>query len=413
MNYIYEEINPQAVDKADIAVFIPSLNEAATIGLPVSKISSGVRTHYPQHSAVIVNCDNHSQDGTKEAFFAADCDVPKIYISTPPTVTGKGANLINAFQKAAQLQAKAVVIIDANLSSIKTGWIKSLVEPIITAQAEFVTPLYLRHPFDAPVSRTLAYPIMRAMFGRRVLQPIGVDRAFSPRINEVFLSYGGFELEDKGYSLDLTMLALAAINQATICQSFMAHPRVSAPRLNPISPAPDMNQQFTQVTTAIFELMLKTDKHWLSVTRSKPTILAGLDLPPQNLPPQVALNSENLWHEFIHMGQTAKPFWQKMFDNGLYTRLLAHLEASPHTLSLTAEDWCQAIYSALVFYKNNPPERPMAVSALTPLLSAKSLTLYNMAQNINEQQYNSLQEADAFVFDAEKKPFMARWKGDS
>jgi hypothetical protein len=45
-------------------------------------------------------------------------ETPKIYLSTAPGVRGKGNNLRNLFKKALELQARAIMVVDADLKSI-------------------------------------------------------------------------------------------------------------------------------------------------------------------------------------------------------------------------------------------------------------------------------------------------------
>ena len=76
-------------------------------------------------------------------------ETPKIYISTEEGVTGKGNNLRNLFEKALELEAKAVLVIDADLKSISPMWIRNLAEPIFE-DYDYVSPLYIRHKYTLP-----------------------------------------------------------------------------------------------------------------------------------------------------------------------------------------------------------------------------------------------------------------------
>ncbi len=104
--------------------------------------------------------------------------VPKIYISTAPGVKGKGNNFKNLFEAAVELNAKAVVVVDADLKSITTGWIKYLAEPLL-GRFDYVAPIYARHKYDGSITNHIAYPMLRAFYGLRVRQPIGGDFGFS------------------------------------------------------------------------------------------------------------------------------------------------------------------------------------------------------------------------------------------
>ena len=98
-------------------------------------------------------------------------------MSTPPGVRGKGNNFQNLFRKVVELGAEAVVVVDADLKSITPQWIKHLGEPLFN-EFGYVAPLYVRHKYDGTITNSIAYPLTRALYGRRVRQPIGGDFGF-------------------------------------------------------------------------------------------------------------------------------------------------------------------------------------------------------------------------------------------
>ena len=84
--------NPQKIEEAEIVVGIPSYNESKTIGFVVEQISSGLEKYFPNKKCVIINLDNNSKDGTRDAFFQVESNIPRIYVSTPNGLKGKGYN---------------------------------------------------------------------------------------------------------------------------------------------------------------------------------------------------------------------------------------------------------------------------------------------------------------------------------
>jgi len=131
--------NPDHVTSAEIVVGIPSYNEADSIAVPVDMASQGLLKHFSDYSSVIINVDNHSSDGTQEAFLNTPTKIPKIYVSTPEEVKGKGHNLRNLFEVAAELKAKAIVTVDADLKSMTPSWIQHLAEPLFDGY-DYVIP---------------------------------------------------------------------------------------------------------------------------------------------------------------------------------------------------------------------------------------------------------------------------------
>ncbi len=86
---IHMEENPQNVTTTDLVVAIPTFNEAASIGRVVEIVGQGLKEYFRQ-AAVVINCDNHSLDGTRDAFFQADTSIPRIYLSTDRPGAARG-----------------------------------------------------------------------------------------------------------------------------------------------------------------------------------------------------------------------------------------------------------------------------------------------------------------------------------
>lgn len=405
---IHELVNPQGVTRADIAVFIPSYEEAETIGLPVRKVSMGLKKFYPHLNSVIVNCDNNSRDKTKEAFFAAECDVPRIYASTAPGVRGKGANLVNAFNLAARLSAQAVALVDANITSIKSTWIQSLLAPILEGGCQYVIPIYVRHRYDAPLTRGLVYPMTRCLYGRRVFQPISIEHAFSGQVNEVFRARQ-WETDDRGYKADLEMLAAVAENRIPICQTIMGHPRVTT--LGKLDH--DLSKAFTYTTRALFDLMIRTLGLWPGVKRSRPTILYGADTPQQVSPPMVVVDRDYLQQSFIDLGRKYRPVWREIFSPELEADLGRALEAAEQgeVKGLDVHIWRRAIWEASAVYQQLPADRrEEAAASLCPMFFGKGLNVQLWSENMSGPQYRANLDDEAMAFEAAKGELSALWK---
>ncbi|MDR2945244.1 MAG: glycosyltransferase [Candidatus Adiutrix sp.] len=410
---IFREENPDGVTAADIVVVVPSYKEAPHIGLPVKKASLGLTKHYPQLRSVIINCDNCSDDGTEAAFFNAESEVPRIYVSSPPGVRGKGANLVNAFRKAAALSPRAVLMLDANLLSVKTTWIPRLADPILNGTAEYVSPIYVRHKYDGPISRGLATPLLRALFGRRVLQPIHVDHAFSGRLNEIYLN-SDWDLDDRGYKSDMFMLATAIMNNAPVCQSFLAYPRTTTLKKLDY----DLSRSFSHVAGALFRLMLETDNFWTNLSRTRPTIMACGDDEPQMPPPQVELQPEALTETFLASGRAQQGRWAEFMPPDLCEFLESQLTlaANGGMPVIPMYWWRAAVFEAALAFKRagSAPEpearRDAVTAALAPLFVLRMLTVYTDSTQMTERQYNALLEDEALSFENGKKELTERWK---
>ncbi|MCK4297027.1 MAG: glycosyl transferase, partial [Candidatus Marinimicrobia bacterium] len=174
------ENNPHNVTSAEIVVGLASYQEADSIAYPTQQLSRGLKKYYRDKTSVIINCDNHSPDGTEEVFLGTVTEVPKIYITTPPGILGKGYNFENIFRKMLELDAEVLVCVDADLMSITPEWVKYFIDPILN-DYDFVNPLYSRHKYDGTITNNICYPLIYGLFCHNVRQPIGGDFSMSER----------------------------------------------------------------------------------------------------------------------------------------------------------------------------------------------------------------------------------------
>jgi hypothetical protein len=265
------------IRRADLVIGVPSFKEADNIGYVVSQCDEGAREYFPEHRAVIVNVDNSSPDGTREAFISAGSMIPQIYITTPVGIRGKGNNFYNLFQAARILDAKAIVAVDADLESITPRWVHNLASPVLEHGCDYVAPLYSRNEYDGTITNHLCYPLIYGILGTDLRQPIGGDFGFSGLfVRRVLEESWGESTREYGIDIFLTLQALLGrfcVGQTTL--GAKVH-KPSAPKLGPM---------FTQVVTTLFTHLIRSRDQWATrgnSTRAK--VFDGIELTkPQGL----------------------------------------------------------------------------------------------------------------------------------
>ena len=270
------------IREADIVIGIPSYNNMRTIGHVVRAAQAGVAKYFPQFNAVIVNSDGGSSDGTREAVLSASVDYSRLLIvSTPMTgvhrlsfpyhgTPGKGSAFRLVFNMARLLRAKACAVVDADLRSITPEWIDLLIRPVLHAEYDFVAPYYHRHKYDGTITNSIVYPLTRALYGRRIRQPIGGDFGLSGRIIEHYLSRRDWEADVARYGIDIWMTTIAVAENFKTCQSFLGAKLHDAK-----DPGADLSAMLQQVVGSVFSLMCEYEHRWANVQGSSPVDLYG------------------------------------------------------------------------------------------------------------------------------------------
>jgi len=262
------EVNRRGVTEAQIAVVIPSYEEADSIAYPTKVVSEGLKKYFPDRKCVIINADNASPDGTEGVFLGTETEVPKIYITTPENTPGKGWNFANAFRKIHALGAEAIACVDADLLSITPEWMQYMLTPVLEQGYDYLTPLYSRHKYDGTITNNICYPLIYGIFGRDIRQPIGGDFALSGRLARHLVSVPWHRTTHQ-YGIDIFMTMNALLGDFKIAQVGLGSKvhKPSAPKLGPM---------FLQVVSTALLTVAGSFKRWKSVTSIAKAPVFGL-----------------------------------------------------------------------------------------------------------------------------------------
>lgn len=157
------------VEKEKIYVCLPSYNEARNIRNITKKINKSLNYLKNKYECVIVNADNNSEDGTNKIFCETKTKVKKISIIDKRI--GKGINIINFIELCKKDNVKYAIMIDSDTKSFKKTWIKKIIK-LLENKNDFVIPLYKRTKFEGNVTNHFIVPLLYALYGVKIRQPI-------------------------------------------------------------------------------------------------------------------------------------------------------------------------------------------------------------------------------------------------
>ncbi len=399
------EINPDGVKNAELIVCIPSYNEADSIAFPITQADQGLSKYFRDKKAVIINCDNNSPDGTRDVFLDTPTRAPKIYLSTPPGVKGKGNNFKNLFQKVLDLHAKAVVVVDADLKSITPEWIKHLGEPLYNGFS-YVAPLYIRHKYDGTITNGIAYPMTRALYGRRVRQPIGGDFGFSAKLAKVYLESDTWNEAVANFGIDIWMTTLAIANKARICQSFMGRPKIHRTK----DPGAHLGPMFRQVVGTIFTLMTHFTEKWMKVKYSRPTAIYGFGLGETEMPPKVEVDTQNLLNKFHAGFDEYLDLWREILSSDVFNKLMEIRSLKENEFNFPTDLWARLLFDVAISYRDQVADTDLMMDSLIPLYFGKTLSFVRKTKRMSIKQAEETIEEDCMTFEMTKPYLIRRWK---
>jgi glycosyltransferase involved in cell wall biosynthesis len=398
------EDNPGGISKAEIVVGIPSRNEASSISFPTEQADKGLTKYYGERPAVIINCDNHSEDNTRQAFMDTPTKTPKIYLSTADGIKGKGNNLKNLFAKVIELSAKAVIVVDADLKSITPLWIRDLGNPLFD-NYDYVAPLYVRHKYDGTLTTNIAYPLTRSLYGRRVRQPINGDYGFSGNLAEIYMKSEIWSEAAANFGIDIWMATLAMRRRVSVIQSFMGKPKIHKTK----DPITGMVNIIRDVVETIFQLMVRFDSFWKDVKWSRPTAVYGMSLGDPQLPPSVEFDVKILSDHFLSGLDAHNDIYKIVLDQQNINKLEEVAELPAAGFEFPTGLWAKVVYDFAIAYKRSLLPTEQLIDVFLPLFYGKTWSFVLETQPMNTQQVEEFIEDQCLQFEKTKPYLVERW----
>jgi glycosyltransferase involved in cell wall biosynthesis len=347
----------KALKEVDVLVGIPSYNNARTIPHVVKAVNAGLAKYFPDAKCVLVNSDGGSTDGTTDLVNKTEVgnldmilvDHPVYLVNKIVTpyhgIPGKGSAFRTIFRIARELNAKACCVVDSDLRSITPEWIELLLDPVLDKDFDYVAPLYSRHKFDGTITNSIVYPMTRAMYGKRIRQPIGGEFGFSGQLAAHYLTKDVWESDVARYGIDIWMTTTAIGDGFNVCQSYLGAKIHDAK-----DPGADLTAMYIQVVSSLFTFLEAYYKIWRVIKESETIPTFGFTF-EVGLEP-VNVNIERMINAFQLGIDSLIPFLEKILAKEELSALqdLAKNEAKHFNFSDAL--WVKIVYRyALAFHK--------------------------------------------------------------
>jgi hypothetical protein len=393
------------IRQADMLVGIPSYNNADTIGHVIETVSEGLARHFPDLKAVIVNSDGSPDDATRRAALEAPVlpGISKI-VTAYEGPSGKGSAFHTIFEVADRLGAQTCIVVDSDLRSITPDWIRLLGEPIYQHNYGFVAPLYSRHKFDGTITNALAYPLMRALYGRSIRQPIGGEFALSGSLAKILSHQNVWESDIARFGIDIWITTTAVCEGFAICQA-----KMGVKLHDEKDPGTDLGPMFRQVVGTIFELMGKYQTKWRIISSYRVAEIFG-DYPEKDAEP-IDVDLDRLRSRFRENYVRVETLLPNIVSADNWTDLKRlTLNADGEALLFPDRLWARLVYDHAVAYNfSSEVEREDILSSLLALFLGRTAGFISEARSMSDIEVEELVFDAAEAFAMEKRYLVERW----
>jgi len=394
----------EQIEAADIVVGIPCYNNEATIVNVLKQVSKGLAKHYKSARSAILISDGGSTDDTREVVRVEEImpwqeKVVFIYRG----IAGKGTALRAIFEAAERLGARACAVVDADLRSITPDWIKYLLEPVLEKDYEFVAPVYSRYKYDGTITNHVVYNLTRALYGKRIRQPIGGDFGISRETISAYLKQNVWMTDVARFGIDIWMTTTAITQGFRVCQS-----NLGVKVHDPKDPGASLGPMFRQVVWTLFTLMEQHAGNWKSVHESEAVETFGQTelVEPEAIEINLDLLLYNYKQGFQHFGT----LWKELLSPDCYEALHKLADAETKDFLMPVDSWAKILYEVAATFHHWPTDRARLIDVISPLYYGRVASFVNQTAEMKSLEAEKLVEQQAEVFEKEKSYLLQVWE---
>ena len=388
------ELNEQCnkIKPIDIMVGVLCKDVETTVINVLNVINEGLYTYFPDNKKAIVISEGESNDKTSDAIelFEPYCSIEKIY-TKDIAKGGKGAGIRTILEIAHATDTKCVVLMDADLLSIKPVWIQTIANPIIYGRADLTVPYYIRDKYDGVITNNLVYPFTRALYGLDIRQPIAGEFALSKILYEILRKHPLFPID---FGIDIFIVTVAAAEGLKVKEGLYSL-KIHESTSRYLEPEKLLVPMFKKVTGSMFELAKYYETFWRKKEKNNENILYRNSFSKKPIP--VKIHIENLKKTYKNEYLLIKSKIQEILPKEISEELDKIID---NYTAFNPELWAEIVYNYAAAFKSaqNIEQKNLLIDTLKTIWIGRfvSYALETKDMDIDEAEKVIQKQAEIF-----------------
>lgn len=395
-----------ATGPVEIVIGISALNHARSVAHVLAAAATGLAKHFPGRKAMVLVADAGSQDGTLEAVRAWRETAPPVPVVREVQVAGppnRARATLAILAAARRIRTQGCVLVDADLIGITPEWADRLLRPVLQNEADYVSPAYIRAVSEGTLTTNLLSPMIQALYGKRLTQPLGGCAGLSGELLGQFLQLDSLVSGVDAHEVDLWLATEALTSGAKVVETHLGRKLV-----DPTPAHPELATIVARVVGPLFRLMETYHAAWDEIRGSVPLPQVGDPTAAQVEPGEA--NVERMVRAFRLGLKDLLPVWEQVMPEDTLARL--------YPLGLLAADefqfpppiWARVVSDFALAYHERRLPRDHLLRALTPLYLGRVASFLLEAQGTSLTRLPEGLDAIGRAFEAEKEFLRSRWR---
>lgn len=356
-----QPIGPVAeqIDSADLVVGILSESDSDTI----AKMCDELRTvPGPLRIAVL-----HGDQQKSPPPVTSETTQGRAFVFLVPSLLPKSEALAtgvlsmsetyqSVFAAAEKLQARGCCIIASKLEAATPPWAWRIAQPLFESQADLVLPHYARRKFEGLLNASVLAPMMRALYGKRVNNPMGPDFGVSRRLFQQMLA-----TKATGNRLN----SLASLTPTALCQNLQIIEVNFGTRIYPPADWSNMSSVLADVLSPVFFDMERNAAFWQRTRVSAPLPVVGEPFRLDQDSP--AVETRAMVESFQLGNRELQEIWSLVLPPSSLFELRKLSRLPVEQFRLPDELWVRIVYDFALAHRLRTISRDHLLRSMTPL----------------------------------------------
>jgi len=310
------------------------------------------------------------------------------------------ARAIHAILTQAHAAGAACLIVDTRAAE-PTGWIDGFVQALTEDQADFVGPVYGRHPFSSGLTHGILAPLFAALYGHRLQYPVALHFACSARLIGAVLDD---PMWDRGAALPAIEWGLASAAAAASLRMAEA-PVLTGTRED--RPILGLSTTAAQLLGVVFADIERQVRVWQRVRGSKPVLRVGTS--PEH-EPAPAVDAAALAESFRSAYRDLHGVWEEVLPPLSILQWRRLTTVSQDAFRVPDSVWARTVYDFTMGHRLRVIPRPDLLHSLTPLYLAWLASFVLETQGAPAEAIDARLARVRTAFEQEKRYLVSQWR---
>ncbi len=396
---------------ADVVVGVPADPGDPQAAARTREMVEAIEARFPSRSASVFLLTRRRTHAEVDAVPALEPLPPAAADAStrdrPTTSPGgplRGASGLRALLAAARpLSASACVLVGPERHDAPAEWFGAILRPVLEDGYDFVCPTYARGRLEGTLNSAIVYPLTRALYGRRLLQPLGAEAALSGRLADALLADEEWDGGPAGAGAELALVTAILTGPFRTCQALLGRPPHSA-----AAPAEDLSDTLARVVGVLFHEAERRASAWQRIAGSEPVVTFGDGGVVEDGTPSAAV--ANMVAAFELGWQDLRGVWAIVLPPATLVALQRVARQPASTFRMEDALWARVVYDFALAWHMRLMERTQLLRSMTPIYLAWLASHANEVRELDGPGTEARVERLCRAFEETKPYLISRWR---